>query len=147
MAVREVSYGSGELPHANSAFDTKFLKNVDILATDVDSNDDQVLLYPFGDEAGRLHTLAINGAALDSGGTAALSVDFGIGDSDGVIDTAIATGQTAIVQGTGTAEFDFFPIDVQNKFLIMDATVAAQTAAAGTIGIFGEVAGPAVSAP
>lgn len=143
MAVREVSHN--DLPFANTTFDTKFLKNVDIVATDVDNANDAVLLYSFGDEPGRLHSVAFNSTELDDGTD--LSVAIGVGGSDGVIDTAIATGQTAWVQAAGKAQFDFFPIDVQNKFLILDVETAAATEAAGTIGIFGEIAGPAVSAP
>lgn len=70
-------------------------------------------------------------ATLDSTTTSVW--DLGIGDVDGVIDTALLTGSTV---GQTTSGSDFIttadsPLDVSGKYLIWDLTTAPGTAATG----------------
>lgn len=116
---------------------------VSVPTTALDSADEQVLLYqfansPFGGEVWLLGaTLTLDD--LDSGATPSLSADIGIGDSDGVVDTALVSGDTTGQAGGTVVAQDpgaDVPVDVSGKFLIYDVTAAANAAQAGDIEVF-----------
>ena len=128
---------------------------VKIPTTALDSTDEQVLLYKFPEDGdvwlfrggSNTTTAPVKGAdfyvkleALDVG--TSLVWDLGIGDVDGVIDTSLIANATA---GQSTAGTDWItaadvPLDVTGKYLILDVTTAAATAAAGFVEIGAKVA-------
>lgn len=103
---------------------------------DLDLNDTK-LLYEFPAEAWLpWFGLRIKSTDLDTG-VAAVVLDFGIGDSDGVIDTTLISGST-IGQAGGVDDTDATVapwVDVSGKYLIVKVTTAPATAAAGTLTI------------
>lgn len=124
---------------------TPFHVTVTVPTEALDSADEQVLLYPFPESlAGGevwLERLILNVDDLDSG-VAALVFDVGVGDSDGVLDTTLVTGSTAGQAGGVEVVVDDgdVPTDVSGKFLILDVTAAAATAAEGDVEVFGSFA-------
>jgi len=127
---------------------------VNIPTTALDSGDEQILLYKFPDDGdvwlfrggSNTTTAPVKGADFyakisDVDGATGLVWDLGLGDSDGVIDTALFTGATVgRAAGTDYITTADNPLDVSGKYLIMDVTTAATTAAAGTIEIGMKVA-------
>lgn len=120
---------------------------VEVPTTALDSADEQVLLLKFPDDGdcfllrGGTGDFVIGSDTLDSG--ALLTITYGVGDSDGVVDTALITGSTAARTGAD----DFLdsgsvgtPVDVTGKYLIADVTAAASGAAAGGIRVYAKVA-------
>ena len=67
--------------------------------------------------------------------------DIGIGDSDGVIDTALIANSTIGQSSSGTDYLDAFaaPLDVSGKYLIFDVTTSATSAVAGTVEVGAKV--------
>lgn len=110
---------------------------VSLAATQVDNTNDQVLCYLFPDRAylwGGADGLRVKATDMDTG-TPALTMNFGIGDSDGTIDTTLINAST-IGQAGGVDEIDTGKdpwIDVGGKYLIMDVGTAAGTEAAGSL--------------
>jgi PKD repeat protein len=150
--------GGGVAPRDFHGLDVLKFK-VNIPTTALDSNDEQILLYKFPDDGDCWMLLGGNsldtddavGAVgadfhvkvsnIDAGGTASAVWDFGLGDIDGVIDTALISSSTV---GQGTAGTDYVdtivnPIDVSGKYLIFDVTAAAASAVAGDIEVFAKV--------
>lgn len=128
--------------------------SVNVPTEALDSTDEQILLYKFPDDGdcwlfrggSNTTTAPVKGAdffahvtTLDA--TTTVVWDLGIGDVDGVIDTALFTGATIGQGATGTDWITVadVPLDVSGKYLIMDVTTAAGTAAAGTITIGAKV--------
>jgi hypothetical protein len=115
-----------------------FRNTVTVATTQIDEVGDDVLLYgPF--PAGSyflVPSLLVTASAIDSHGTPTAVVDFGIGDSDGVIDTVLIN-DSDIGQSGGTdypdAATAFGLVDVGGKYLICTVVTAPATAAAGTI--------------
>lgn len=125
---------------------TPFHVTVTVPTEALDSGDEQVLLYPFPEslEGGEvwLERLISNVDDLDSSATPALVYDVGVGDSDGVVDTSFVTGSTTGQAGGAEVIVDDgdVPTDVSGKFLILDVTTAAATAAEGDFEVFGSFA-------
>lgn len=126
-----------------------FRQTVTVATTDIDNSADRSLLFQFptSAEVGEcfldLASVTVVAADLDSGGTPALVMDFGIGDSDGTIDTELIANST-IGQDSGRDNVDPADIDsnglfldVTGKYFIMGCSTAAATAAAGTIQVDG----------
>lgn len=116
---------------------------VTVPTTALDNADDSVLLYQFANSpfGGKVWltgaTLVLDD--LDSSATPALAADIGIGDSDGVVDTALVSGDTTGQAGGTVVAQDpgaDAPVDVSGKFLIFDVTTAAGTAQAGDIDVW-----------
>jgi hypothetical protein len=122
---------------------TPFLATVTIATTSLNSTDDDVLLFKFPDPAYLvLSSLWVKPSDMDSDGTPALQVDYGIGDSDGVIDTVLIadsaapqTGAADVVDAGLTTVSGL--VDVGGKYLIQTVKTAASTAAAGTVSVGG----------
>lgn len=120
---------------------TPFLATVTVATTSLNSTDDDVLLFKFPDPAYLvLSSLWVKPSDMDTG--TQLQCDYGIGDSDGVIDTVLiadsAAGQSGaadIVDAALTTVAGL--VDVGGKYLIQTVKTAAQTAAAGTVSVGG----------
>lgn len=116
---------------------------VTVPTTALDSADEQVLVYqfansPLGGEVWLTQCVLVSDD-LDTNATPTLVFDVGIGDSDGVLDTTLLSGSTAGQAGGTVVPLDpsaEAPVDVSGKFLIVDVTTAAATAAAGDIEVF-----------
>jgi hypothetical protein len=145
--------GGGVAPRCPQGVDYINIQ-VNIPTEALDSGDEQILLYKFPDDGdcwlfrggSNTTTTPIKGADqyfklsdVDSG--TGLVWDAGIGDVDGVIDTALLTGST-VGQAAGTDWIDTAdaPLDVSGKYLIFDVTTAASTGVAGTIEVGMKVA-------
>jgi hypothetical protein len=120
---------------------TPFLATVTIATTSLNSTDDDVLLFKFPDPAYLvLSSLWVKPSDMDTGTN--LQADYGIGDSDGVIDTVLiansAAGQTgaADIVDAGLTTVSGL-VDVGGKYLIQTIKTAAETAAAGTVSVGG----------
>lgn len=119
---------------------------VNIPTAALDSADEQILLFKFPDDGdvflqrGNVGDLHVAISTIDSGTSA--TWDLGIGDSDGVIDTALIANATGGQTAAATDVLDAVgaPLDVSGKYLIFDVTTAAATAAAGTINVAMNVA-------
>ena len=115
--------------------------------TALDSGDEQVLLHQFpsniyGNESWLVHCV-VNFDDLDTNATETLVIDIGIGDVDGVIDTALLVGSVAAQDALVDVVLDpsaDMPVDVAGRYLIMDVTTTAATPAAGDVTVFGLVA-------
>jgi len=122
---------------------TPFDHQVDFLAADL-VNGDSFLVYKFPPENAKLWTALVQFYLdeLDSNGSPSGTVDIGIGDSDGVVDTLLYTTDydvgtaAAWIASTGADPV----IDVSGKYLIITFTAAMATAAAGAFRFIGAFA-------
>lgn len=119
-----------------------FDKTVTIATTSIDEAGDDVLLFQFPEGAmlpGFWLPVQVTPSDMDTHATPTLVLDFGIADSDGVIDTVLINdstgGQTGTIDYTDSGVADW--IDVGGKYFGMTVVTAAATAAAGTVGIAG----------
>lgn len=121
-----------------------FSHAVAVAATSVDDVGDAVLLYLFPQNTFlKANDLDVTSTDMDTGGPT-LVMDFGIGDSDGTIDTELiadsdigqAGGSDAADASTGANYW----VDVSEKYFIMSVDTAATTEAAGTITVRGTTA-------
>jgi hypothetical protein len=87
----------------------------------------------------KLSSFFANGSDMDINATEGLDLIFGIGDVDGVIDTALYTSTSTEVEDAfsvrvGDLDAGLDPyVDVGGKYLIVEVANVAQTGAAGTI--------------
>lgn len=135
-----IQYQFGPVPFKHTAT---------IATTHIDNADDGFLLFEFPEEACwlDLDSLVILPSDLDTGATPALDVDYGIGDSDGTLDTQLIdgslAGQTGVADFVDNADGEGFDtartrfLSVAGKYLLGDVVTAAATAAAGTIEVSG----------
>ena len=132
---------------------------VNIPTAALDSADEQVLLYKFPDEGDVW--MFRDGNTLDTDDTVCVGAadfqvsvttldsstssvwDIGIGDVDGVIDTALISNSTIgqTTAGTDLLDAPGLPVDVSGKYLIFDVTTAAKTAVAGSVTVKAKVCG------
>lgn len=148
MAVATSSIVSlGTVPTYNAVGATPFWGSHELVTTEIDSTDDQVLLYLFtlGNFNGQMprspEGLRVDFDDIDTNGTPLHDCDFGIGDVDGVIDAADVLISSCTAGRTGgNDEVDAnngTVIEITAKYLIMDTTAAAATAAAGGVAFAG----------
>jgi hypothetical protein len=158
--TRNQGQGGGVAPRCHQGMDHINIR-VNVPTTALDSGDEQILLYKFPDDgdcwlfrggspAGGTSnaTTVVPGAGADffvkvstiDSGTSSVW-DIGIGDSDGVIDTALIANSTIGQSTSGTDYLDAFaaPLDVSGKYLIFDVTTSATTAVAGTVEVGAKV--------
>lgn len=103
--------------------------------TEIDNTNDQVLLTPVFPANSRLWLLGISSTDMDTNVSATLTLNIGVGDSDGTLDTTLISGSTVGQAGTSDQmDATALPgLDVSGKYLIVDVGTAAATAAAGTL--------------
>lgn len=118
-----------------------FKTTVTIPTTSIDDIGDDVLICKFP-EGVYLYTpsLLVQPSDMDTNGTPTLGLDFGFGDSDGVIDTVLindsVAARTGVADEVDTGITDRFS-DCGGKYFIMSVVTAAATAAAGTLEVEG----------
>lgn len=119
---------------------------VNVPTAAIDSADEQILLIKFPDDGDvfllrdALTDLYIVPSDMDTNGSPLITFTLGIGDSDGVVDTALITDSQAARTGAAdNLDAVGAPLDVSGKYLIFDVTAAAATAAAGTLGVRAKV--------
>jgi len=159
MAVFKSKFAGGQ--HKSAGVAQRTIKGMDWLyfqvaipSEAVDSSDEQVLLYKFPDDGDCW--LFQGGNSLDTDAAVpALGSDFmvtlsafgantvftlGIGDVDGVVDTALIAGSTvAAAGGNDFLDAIAVPLDVTGKYLIFDVTTLSAAPADGTITVKAQV--------
>lgn len=117
-----------------------FDNTVTVATTQINEIGDDVLLFgPFPSGSYFItDTLIVTASDIDSGGTPAVVLDFGVSDSDGVIDTVLiddtSIGQTGGSDATDEAVKHVAGLlDVGGKYITCTVVTAPATAAAGTI--------------
>lgn len=118
-----------------------FVHTVTLATTDIDTTTDRSLLFAFPENAWlQLSSVSVICSDMDSGTD--LVLDFGIGDSDGTIDTELIANST-IGQAGGRDNVDSGDLDVQDwlsvseKYFILGTSTVAATAVAGTVRVEG----------
>ena len=129
-----------EIPSTQPGDLTPFHRHYDVASGDL-ILDDTHLVMQFSSELTDLYTELINVVCtdLDVNATETITWSLGVGDADGVIDTAIIT-DSIIGQDPGEDVADASApriIEVAGKYLIFEVTGAVATAVAGAIDIYG----------
>lgn len=142
MAASVVNSTTSDFPTYHHFGAVPIDKTVAVATTSIDEAGDDVLLFKFPENAflpGSWLSVQVTASDMDTNGTPTLVMDFGIGDSDGVIDTVLindsAIGQAGGLDFTDATAADW--VDVGGKYFIMTVVTAAATAAAGTLALAG----------